>query len=232
MTVPPEQDLSGRLSPARFAHVCRVADTSERLARRHGVDPDRARLAGLYHDWAREMPAAELLGWAERLHLPSAVAPAVLHGPVAARLLPDLPGLDATVRQAIDRHTTGAPGMSQLDMVLFVADLIEPGRRFDGVEAIRALAETDLEGATLAALDATLSDLIRRGRPRHPAISRGCPRPKRPPRARKALALAKRRRSGSFVGAPARRRGRSQRLGAPQMVAPLRGAREALRDRT
>lgn len=144
--------------------MLRVAATAQALARRHGVDPERARLAGLYHDWAREWSAAELLAEAGRLGLGPAV-PEVLHGPVAAALLPPLPGLDAEVRVAIARHTTGAPGMSRLDMVVYLADLIEPGRDFAGVDQLRRLAHEDLEAATLAAMDQTLRDLLDRRLP-------------------------------------------------------------------
>ena len=40
--------------------------------------------------------------------------------------------------QAIGRHTCGAVGMSDLDMVVFVADIIEPGRDFPDIEGLRA----------------------------------------------------------------------------------------------
>jgi predicted HD superfamily hydrolase involved in NAD metabolism len=162
-----EEDLRRRLTAARYEHSLRVARTAEGLARRHGEDPERARLAGLYHDWARDLPEAELLACAARLGL-SGASPAVLHGPVAARLLPPTPGVDEQVRAAVDRHTTGAPGMSRLDMVVYLADLIEPGRAFPGVEEMRRLADEDLEGATLAAMDATLRYLIDRGLPLDP----------------------------------------------------------------
>ena len=36
--------------------------------------------------------------------------------------------------EAIRLHSTGAPDMTELDMVVYLADLIEPGRDFDGVE--------------------------------------------------------------------------------------------------
>jgi len=163
--------LSARLSPPRAAHCRRVAATAVRLAGLHGLPAGAAELAGLLHDWCREMPEPELLAAARDLGLlaglrPAQVVPAVLHGPVAARLLPQRwPDLPPTVLQAIDRHTTGDPEMTALDCLIYVADLIEPGHAFDGLASLRALAETDLAAAALAAAEAGLTRLLQRGRP-------------------------------------------------------------------
>ena len=58
-----------RLSDKRFGHTVRVADTAESLARKHGLDPDRARLAALLHDAAREREPEEFIRLAEEWNL-------------------------------------------------------------------------------------------------------------------------------------------------------------------
>ena len=124
-----------RLSAKRYGHTLRVADTAEDLARVHGLDRGRARLAALLHDAAREMPSEEFLGLADSWNLPvgqpERESPKLLHGPVAAELARRELGVDdGDVLEAIRVHTVGQPGMDPLALVLFVADKIEPARQY------------------------------------------------------------------------------------------------------
>ncbi len=166
-----EAALDARLSGPRAAHCRGVAAAARDLAVRFDVDPRQAVLAGLLHDWYRETPAVDLLALARRCGVVAPGTPdaevlaGTLHGPVAARLLPERwSDLEPAVLWAIDRHTTGDVDMADLDCVLFVGDMIEPGRSFPGVERLRAAATRDLRAATLAVMDATLGDLLARGR--------------------------------------------------------------------
>jgi len=162
-----------RLSDKRYAHTMRVAETIERLAKLHGLDPERARLAGLLHDTAREVGKEELLRAAEEDGLPVGVfereRPILLHGPVAAKLArEDLGVEDVVILDAVRAHTTGEPGMGPLALALFVADKIEPGREQPGVEDLRELASVSLHRAAKAALEDSVSYNERRDRPAHP----------------------------------------------------------------
>lgn len=126
----------------RFQHSLGVASTALALARVYGVDEFEAAAAGLIHDWDKVLSDDELV--ARALHYgikisgsPSAAKP-LLHGPVAAYELPQLfPELPSAVFQAVDRHTVGACDMTPLDMVVFVADAIEPNRHGDYAIALR-----------------------------------------------------------------------------------------------
>ncbi len=163
----------GRLSNKRYAHTLRVAETAEHLAKLHGLDPERARLAGLLHDTAREIGKEELLRVAEEDGLPvgnfERERPILLHGPVAAELArEDLGVEDGEVLDAVRAHTTGEPGMGPLALALFVADKIEPGREQSGVEDLRDLAHMSLHRAARAALEDSISYNERRDRPAHP----------------------------------------------------------------
>jgi predicted HD superfamily hydrolase involved in NAD metabolism len=162
-----------RLSDKRYAHTLRVADTTERLAKLHGLDPERARLAGLLHDIAREIGNQEILQVADEDGLPvgdfERERPILLHGPVAAKLArEDLGVEDGEVLDAVRVHTTGEPGMGLLALVLFVADKIEPGREQPGVEDLRNLAPGSLHRAARAALEDAITYNERRERPVHP----------------------------------------------------------------
>lgn len=162
-----------RLSDKRFDHTLRVAETAERLAGLHGLDPTKARLAGLLHDVARETEGDELLRMAGESGLPvdepEREKPMLLHGPVAAEIAEtDLGVRDGAVLEAVRVHTTGASGMGPLSLAVFVADKIEPGREGDWVEKLRELAERDLREAARASLASSISYTEERGRTVHP----------------------------------------------------------------
>ena len=129
--------------PRRYEHSLGVAQTAARLAETYGVDVFLASAAGLLHDWDKVLDDGELLARAAQYRIPVVGSPAaavgLLHGPVAAFELPQIfPNLPAEVWQAIARHTIGAADMTPLDMVVFVADAIEPHRRGDYADVLRA----------------------------------------------------------------------------------------------
>ncbi len=163
-----------RLSAKRYGHTLRVADTAEDLARAHGVEPERARLAALLHDAARQISSEEFVGLAEDLGLgvgePERESPKLLHGPVAAELARQELGVeDGEVLEAIREHTTGRPGMGPLSLVLYVADKIEPARDYPSVENLRRLARRDLRAAAAESLRRSIAHNEERGRSTHPA---------------------------------------------------------------
>lgn len=174
-----EELLAVRMRDARkrHQHSLGVASTAVRLARVYDVDPFEAAAAGLLHDWDKVLTNDEVV--ARAIHYgvdvagsPQNAAP-LLHGPVAARELPELfPELPAAVFQAIDRHTLGAPDMSPLDMVVFTADAIEPGRHGSYAEALRAMiGSSSLRDLFFATFSQGLVYVIQSGRYLYPTAS-------------------------------------------------------------
>ncbi len=171
-----QEDLSRRLKPKRFQHVKGVSATASKLARLYGVDERKARLSGLLHDWDKEFDDDGIRARARDLGVdvdPCVVAtmPRLLHGPTAAAALgkayPDLP---ADVLQSIARHTAAAIGMSDLDMVVYIADAIEPHRDFAGLEPLRAaMGAVALEELFMMTFNHILLTLVERRRRLHPA---------------------------------------------------------------
>jgi len=166
--------VAERLSGTSLAHSERVAATAGDLAARFGVDVEHARLAGLLHDWHRELPAAELVARSREAGIPvtgvDEAVPYLLHGPLARIDLPEaVPGVPDDVCEAIGAHTYGAVPMSPLAMVVYIADVIEPGRTQSGVERLRErVAEASLEELFVDAYAASLTHIVKRRRPMHP----------------------------------------------------------------
>jgi predicted HD superfamily hydrolase involved in NAD metabolism len=164
-----------RLSEKRYGHTLRVADTAEDLARVHGLDPERARLAALLHDAAREIPTPEGFlklaeGWNLPVGEPERESPKLLHGPVAAEMARRELGVeDAEVLEAIRVHTVGRPGMDEYALVLYVADKIEPARDYPSVGRLRGVAREDLREAAAESLRRAIAYNEGRGRSTHPA---------------------------------------------------------------
>ncbi|HEU0075901.1 MAG TPA: bis(5'-nucleosyl)-tetraphosphatase (symmetrical) YqeK [Dehalococcoidia bacterium] len=157
------------------AHIERVEAEAARLARLHGVDEDRARLAALGHDLVRHKGGAELLELATAYGLtPDEVeraSPILVHGPVAAAmLLQDYGVEDADLVLGVDCHTTARAGMTALENVLFVADKVEPHKlmRDAALSEVKDLAEGDLDAGVLRYLDHYLDEAVRRGWRVHP----------------------------------------------------------------
>ena len=139
--------LEKRLKPGRFRHTLGVMETAEALARRYGVDPERARLAGLLHDCGKNEGTS------------------LTHGPIGAVIAREEYGItDEEILSAICWHTTGKPAMTDLEKIIFVADYIEPGRdRAPRLSELRTMAYEDLDKTILCILEDTLSYLRNSG---------------------------------------------------------------------
>lgn len=161
-----------RLSDGRFNHCLRVEETSRQLAKRFDVNVDEAGLAGLLHDYAKEISPDEYRTVIQREGYEADLLQygrGVWHGMVGTWFLQqDLHISDPNVLRAINRHTTGHPDMTDLDMITFVADFIEPARTLPGEVAARTAAETSLTKATMIELQNTLSYLVEKGALIHP----------------------------------------------------------------
>ena len=156
-------------SPSRFIHTLGVEYTSACLAMAHGGCVADARLAGLLHDCAKQLDERTLLAEAEKYHLDITETerrqPYLLHGKVGAAWAREKYHVeDDAILQAIVYHTTGRPGMSLLEKIVFTADYIEPGRdKAPNLDMLRREAFRDLDKAVWLILDQTLSYLEKHG---------------------------------------------------------------------
>lgn len=160
-------DLKHRLPAARFEHVLRVTETAVQLAKDHGVSAEKAEIASLFHDYAKFMDREELLELLkkdEEYELYSQYHSELWHAPVGAYLAKEKYGVeDEEILAAIRFHTTGRKGMGALEKVIYIADLIEPGRKFPGIEQLRSRIEgKDLEEQMTECIQHTLEFLVDR----------------------------------------------------------------------
>ncbi|MGI6606776.1 MAG: bis(5'-nucleosyl)-tetraphosphatase (symmetrical) YqeK [Peptococcia bacterium] len=163
------QKIRERLSPDRYAHSLRVVEKALDLAKqsRCSMDVHKLRLAALMHDYAKDMPPQELLSIASEHGLITAeaekVQPDLLHGAVGAFLCRrdfGLSAADEEILHAIRYHTTGCEKMSLLDKIVYLADLLEPGRTFAGVDELRRICQDDLDAGLLFAFDNTIEYVL------------------------------------------------------------------------
>ena len=153
--------LRQAVSASRYAHSLGVRAVAASLALRHQAPIQKAGVAAILHDCAKCMELSRLQTIAKKSRLdvsPQAMGSnALLHGPVGAVISKLRYHIyDEDILNAIRYHTTGRAGMSALEMVIFVADAIEPTRKpYPGLTAIRAQAEENLLKAALTALTGT-----------------------------------------------------------------------------
>ncbi|ASN05167.1 bis(5'-nucleosyl)-tetraphosphatase (symmetrical) YqeK [Virgibacillus necropolis] len=152
------------LTKERFDHTLRVAETAVKLADLYKVSTEKMELAAIFHDYAKYRPLEEMKEIIVSSHLPNDLLDyhhEVWHGPVASVVVEEQFGIfDQEIKDAIRYHTTGKTNFGTFEMVLFLADYIEPGRAFPGVEKVRNMAYEDLNHACLMVSHNTIQFLL------------------------------------------------------------------------
>lgn len=157
------------LDPRRYEHTLGVEYTAAALAMCHGASIKNAQLAGLLHDCAKCLSDEKRLSICEKHNISvneiERRNPSLLHTKVGSFFAMEEYGVtDPDVIHAILNHTTGRPGMSLLEKIIFVADYIEPGRnKAPNLDEIRQLAFANLDSALVRILEDTLTYLNANG---------------------------------------------------------------------
>ncbi|WEK53104.1 MAG: bis(5'-nucleosyl)-tetraphosphatase (symmetrical) YqeK [Candidatus Cohnella colombiensis] len=152
----------------RWKHTLGVVESAIELAKRYGGDVQKAELAALLHDYAK----AWEIGRMEQIIREQELPPELLvydkelwHAHVGAWAVQNEHGIDdEEVLDAIRYHTSGRVQMTMLDKIVCLADYIEPGRDYPGVNKLRKLAEVSLEQALVAGYDGTIELLVEKGK--------------------------------------------------------------------
>jgi len=170
-----QAELQRRLKKSRYIHSLGVADTAAYLARRFGVDEEKARTAGLLHDCAGEFKNEDMIEEAEKRGLEfgelERAMPLLLHAYLGASRVEEVYGIkDAEIKRAIYLHTVGGPHMTALDKIIWYADMIEPARDYPEVMHLRRLAqEATLDEMVLVGLTESILFVVRKGGLVHPS---------------------------------------------------------------
>lgn len=158
------KSVSAQMPAKRWKHTLGVMETAVKLARKYGGDPERAEKAAILHDVAKYWPVERQREIITQNHLSLELLTydkQLWHAEVGAFVAQTEYGIeDREVLDAIRYHTSGREGMTLIDKIVCLADYIEPGRDFPGVDRIRKLSKSSLEEGLIAGFDSTISLLL------------------------------------------------------------------------
>lgn len=168
-----DEKLKKGLSQYRYHHTMGVVKAAKELARKYGVNMEQAKIAALVHDCAKMLDQQELLRKAEEYQIALdeiyRLQPDLLHGVIGSMVANRDFGIeDQDVLNAVAFHTTGRAQMSRLEKIIYLADYIEEGRVFPGVDRLRELSNKNLDQALLLALNNSIRYIIEKQQLIHP----------------------------------------------------------------
>lgn len=165
--------LIDQIEESRYKHTLRVVDTAKKLASNYNVDQYKVEVAALLHDCAKYKNKKVLLKKAEDFGI---ILDTILthnhhliHSYLGAEIAKEKYNVvDEDILNAIRYHTIGRENMSILEKIIFIADYIEPGRNFDGIEEVRELAYENIDEAIIISMEQTIKYIIDKGLLLHP----------------------------------------------------------------
>jgi predicted HD superfamily hydrolase involved in NAD metabolism len=161
-----------RLSAARFTHSCAVSAEAVKLAQKYQGETEKAALAGMLHDIAKDMPPEQQLQTIKKYSIMldnvENLTPKLWHSILGAAVLEhELNIKDIDIINAVRYHTTARAGMSMLEIIIYLADFVSADRTFEGVEQLRTAIYTSLQAGLRAALEYSFQDLLGNNSPIH-----------------------------------------------------------------
>lgn len=166
-----KKDLESLLSEYRYNHCLRVGEVAKDLAKHYNLNEEEAYLAGLTHDIAKEFTTEENEKFVKEHNLDENLLDPknkkFIHGVVGAVLVREKYHFNEDMVNAIYYHTAGRPNMSDLEKIVYLADKIEPGKNYQGIEEERVLAYQDLDKAVTLCLETKIKKLTSEGKPIH-----------------------------------------------------------------
>lgn len=157
--------LAENLIEDRYTHTLGVADTAKKLAKLNGICEEKAEIAGLAHDVAKNLSKARMKELIEENNIILSDVEknnmSLWHSIVAPIEAKNKLGIeDEEILDAIRWHTTGKEDMSILTKIIYIADMIEPNRKFDCIEEIRKVTFEDLDKGVYFGLNHSIEYLL------------------------------------------------------------------------
>ncbi|MDE6519721.1 MAG: bis(5'-nucleosyl)-tetraphosphatase (symmetrical) YqeK [Ruminococcus sp.] len=159
--------LKENLSQKRYQHSLNVASECRKLAEKYGEDPDKAYFAGLLHDVCKELSGEKQ----KALVLESGFAVcreeletrSLWHAIAGAYFVKNVFGVeDIDIINSIRFHTVGRAGMTRLEEIVYLADLISADRTYKDVDKMRKFVYNDLNEAMLEAFRFSIKSVIKK----------------------------------------------------------------------
>lgn len=161
------------VSSKRFQHILGVEKSALDLAKKNNYSLEKASIAALVHDYAKERTDQEFKEAILKFNLSSDLLNwnnFIWHGVVGAEFIRTELGIeDEEILNAVRRHTVGDIEMTTLDQIVYVADYIEEGRDFPGVKEARLIASESLKAAVSFETKHTLQFLMENNKVIYPA---------------------------------------------------------------
>ncbi len=159
--------IKKKLSKKRYQHSVNVAKRAEELAEIYGEDKQKAKVAGLLHDMAKEEPTEIQLQIIENsdiiLNHVEILSPNLYHSMAGSVLAGSLFSIrDEDIINAIRYHTSARQNMSMLEKIIYIADLTSSDRSYNNVELISVLANKSIDEAMYLSLKFIICDLVKR----------------------------------------------------------------------
>jgi len=159
------------LKPKRIPHVRGCEEEAVQLALRWGGDAEAAAEAAILHDCTKKVPLEGQLALCSQYGIVpdelEQISEKLLHAKTGAAIAQHVFGCSDDIVNAIRWHTTGRSNMTLLEKILYMADYIEPNRKFEGVEQLRVQAYDDLDQAMLLGFVMSLDDIRQQGNQAH-----------------------------------------------------------------
>jgi nicotinate-nucleotide adenylyltransferase len=161
------------LSAYRFHHSMCVADKARELARKYGIDEEKAYVAGILHDITKEMPNDEQIKLIEengyKLSDFEKSNHRVFHQMSGAAYVQNVLGIkDEDIISGIRYHTTGRADMTLFEMLIYLADFTSADRSYPDVDIMRRKTDENLREGMLYSLKYTICDVVSHERTLHP----------------------------------------------------------------
>jgi predicted HD superfamily hydrolase involved in NAD metabolism len=152
------------IGPKRYQHSMRVMDTAVELSNKHGLNLENVKTASILHDCGRiKKNSCISADFSFYSVIPDAMTynnPNLHHAVIGRYVAYECYGIrDSDILNAIRYHTTGRPGMSLLEKIIYLSDAIEPDRDYEGVDEIRSMVCKNIDKALVMSLKSTVDFL-------------------------------------------------------------------------
>lgn len=156
------EKLKNTVSEKRYIHSLNVAETAENLAKAHGVDLLKAKIAGVLHDITKEYtPVQHMELMCKYGVTPGDVRifdPNVFHGFTGSIYIENVLNIDdKEILNAVKHHIVGCARMTTFEKIIFMADCTSKERKFEGVDKLRELSYNNINKAMLEKLKMNIS---------------------------------------------------------------------------